>query len=434
MSSLELYLITFNCGRALVEPSAFAPHLFDALPKNAALPDIIAISLQEIAPISYSFLGGSFLNPYFDRIDTSVHLAAHHLGGDSVRYESVFQRNMGMTALVVYAKEHIVPQITRVQSAATGVGFWDMGNKGAVGAILGLKHEADAQELDLTFIAAHLAPMEEAVQRRNEDWKTIVRTLVFVNDDLGAPSKSVQMGIESRPILRDGDDPKAIYHARGHVFFCGDLNYRTSDAPPESETWQTYPKAVESEASPVHFAKLLAKDQLTREMKAGRTCHGFEELPITFPPTYKLSHKATPIAMAANTGADSSWQWAKHRFPSWCDRCLYLPPPKKSSQLQLRKYTSLAVQPTSDHRPVALSVTAPLEAWQDPDPEADDIRLNPPFSIDPQWQSRYQALRRYEVVVGVLAYLTTTKEGLAMFVASVGGIAALSLFLRGYGR
>ena len=67
----ELYLVTFNCARALADPQSLAPTFFDALPKEAPVPDLIAISLQEVAPIAYSFLGGSYLKPYFDRITST---------------------------------------------------------------------------------------------------------------------------------------------------------------------------------------------------------------------------------------------------------------------------------------------------------------------------------------------------------------------------
>ncbi|KAL9133054.1 MAG: hypothetical protein Q9175_005774, partial [Cornicularia normoerica] len=60
MSTLKIYAVTFNCGRELIDPSVFSNHLFSAL-ANPTAPDILVLCLQEIAPIAYSFLGGSFL-------------------------------------------------------------------------------------------------------------------------------------------------------------------------------------------------------------------------------------------------------------------------------------------------------------------------------------------------------------------------------------
>lgn len=82
---------------------------------------------------------------------------------------------------------------------------------------------------------------------------------------------------------------------------------------------------------------------------------------------------------------------------------------------------------TSDHRPVALSLSIPLRAVPLPDSEvdADDVRLNPPFSIDPLWRQKRAMARRKELVVGAGAFLSLTWEGrivlLATIVSIVGG-------------
>ena len=100
----ELYLLTFNAARNLVDPQSLAPSLFDALPKDTPLPDIVAISLQEIAPIAYSFLGGSYLKPYFDRVTTTVQLAADLRSNGSEPLQHIATRSLGMTALMLFAK------------------------------------------------------------------------------------------------------------------------------------------------------------------------------------------------------------------------------------------------------------------------------------------------------------------------------------------
>jgi hypothetical protein len=53
---LEIYFLTFNCGRALIDSSLFASHFFNALPKSQAqLPDVISISLQEVCSSLISY-------------------------------------------------------------------------------------------------------------------------------------------------------------------------------------------------------------------------------------------------------------------------------------------------------------------------------------------------------------------------------------------
>ncbi|KAF1849118.1 inositol 5-phosphatase-like protein [Cucurbitaria berberidis CBS 394.84] len=417
----ELYLLTFNCARALVDPQALAPSLFDALPKAAPLPDLVAISLQEIAPIAYSFLGGSYLKPYFDRVTTTVQLAAHLHSNGSEQLEHIATRSLGMTALMIFAKPKFAERIQWIQSAGAGVGFSNMGNKGAIAMRVGLSCPGTDDLLHLTFAAAHLAPMESNVQPRNKDWENIVRNLVFVNGDESAYSSS-----EETPLLvSSGDKPadhNGLFTAGNHVFFYGDLNYRTHDTPPGDEDYKSYPQPTASESSPLHYSQLLENDQLTRERQASRTLHGFEELPISFPPTYKYS-----TSHAVKSSDDERWEWSKHRYPSWCDRILYLPS-LSSSKFEPQIYTALPVQNTSDHRPVALS----LRIDDKPIPlDPDDIRSQPPFPINPQWKARRDAARRWEIIVGILSYLTLTGKGNAILVTGVGALLG-SLWIAGW--
>lgn len=400
----ELYLLTFNCARTLVDPQVLAPSFFDALPKGAPLPDLVAISLQEVAPIAYSFLGGSYLKPYFDRLSTTVQLAADLHSHGSQRLEHIATRSLGMTALMIFAKPSFTQSIQWIQSAGAGVGFSNMGNKGAVAMRVGVTCPTSAvgETLNLSFAAAHLAPSEKNVEARNKDWESLVRNLVFVNHDESAYSSS-----EEAPLLSSNKAPSehdGLFAPGSHVFFFGDLNYRTHDSSPDEHAHETYPSMSAAESSPKHFSQLLSCDQLTREKEANRTLHGLEELPITFPPTYKYS---------TSGGSDDEWHWAKHRYPSWCDRILYLP--SHTSKLEPQIYTALPVQRTSDHRPVALS----LRVEDTPLPAAGS-RIDSPFSLNPEWKTRRDAARRWEVMVGASSYLVLTKKGNAMLVAFLG--------------
>lgn len=400
----ELYLLTFNCARALADPQSLAPSFFDALPEGAPVPDLVAISLQEVAPIAYSFLGGSYLKPYFDRLTTTVQLAADLHSHGSQRLEHVATRSLGMTALMIFAKPSFTQRIQWIQSAGAGVGFSNMGNKGAVAMRLGVSCPATASEetLNLSFAAAHLAPSEKNVDARNKDWENLVRNLVFVNHDDSAYSAS-----EERPLLSSSKAPSeenGLFTAGSHVFFFGDLNYRTHDSSPDEKAHESFPSMTAAESSPKHYSQLLSRDQLTREKEANRTLHGFEELPITFPPTYKYS---------TSRSSDDEWQWAKHRYPSWCDRILYLP--SHTSKLEPQTYTALPVQPTSDHRPVALSVRV-----EDTPIPAHSSRVEAPFSINPTWKARQEAARRWELMVGASSYFALTRKGNAMVIAFIG--------------
>ena len=415
MATLELYLLSFNCARNLINPHFLAPHLFDALPKNRPLPDIIALSLQEVAPIAYAFLGGALLNPYLERVIESVNLATKARDDAAVPYEIVIARHVGMTALMVFAKPGVAGQVTWKQSAGTGVGLWEMGNKGAVGARICL--ELDAGDAELTFAAAHLAPFEAGVIRRNQDWENIVRNLVFSSAEKSSKASHQGDGHdETQPLLSENGQAEpllsGLFKDGNHIFFAGDLNYRTSSKGPEPADYLSFPQPG-TDDSPQHFSKWLQRDQLKQELAAKRTLHGLTEAPITFPPTYKYSHASAgkPSKQALPPGASEpeSWSWSPRRFPSWCDRILF-----SSAGAKTHEYTALPVQPTSDHRPVALSVTVPTKVSAS--------AIVSPFPLNPQWKQRRAAARRREFVVGLLAYLVMTGEGNAMVVGLIAGI------------
>ncbi|KAI4200918.1 MAG: hypothetical protein LQ350_003604 [Teloschistes chrysophthalmus] len=441
IGNLNILTVSFNCGRQFIHPEIFGRHLYNAFPGSHS-PDIIVLCLQEVAPIAYSFLGGSYLVPYFVLFHNAVSLAAQVRG--EVHYEHVITRNVGMTACMLFVSREHRRCVQWVETAGVGLGVHEMGNKGAVGFRWG--YAAAEEVMELTVVATHLAPMEDALKRRNEDWMNLVRGLVFTPVDNHKEPRASQRGEtlneESKALLADHQDKKSkgIYTPTSHLILAGDLNYRTSDTAPLPSDTLAYPQPASSPTDPHHYSHLLEKDQLSRERKAGRTFQGLTEAPIAFPPTYKYSKKAQLRA-----GSDASmreWEWAKHRWPSWCDRILWLDFPVwfkteslNDTTIEVEKYDALPLNPTSDHRPVVLGLRVPLKAIPTPkDGEGeDDPRLNPPFAIDPKWRERRMTARRKEVLVGLFAYLVLTWEGLvillALLVGAFGGWAIVRSML-----
>ena len=402
MGSISPLVVTYNCGRELIRPEVFARHLSSAY-RELPAPELIFISLQEISPISYAFLGGSYLRAYFDRVYDTIDLITKSWG---IQYTHLLTQNVGMTAFILLARYDVSEQVRWLESGGTGVGFREMGNKGAVAARLGYATPNDV--IELTFIAAHLAPKEHAVQRRNEDWKDIVRKLVFM--PIGSRRKNVEAtsddSPENEPLIAAQGVPHAtsgIYNSSSYVFLAGDLNYRTSKTKPDPGIYDSFPQPSEN-GDRKHFANLLKNDQLKQEMQANRTLHGFTESEIDFPPTYKYSNKRRMLVEEKeNQGEDfdadltSDWGWAMHRWPSWCDRILFLEVPHK---IKVQKYTALPLMSTSDHRPVILSISVSLL----PIPPSSTEGLNP-FAIDPSWYESRTAARRREVAFGLLSYI-----------------------------
>ncbi|KAJ9625730.1 hypothetical protein H2203_004492 [Taxawa tesnikishii (nom. ined.)] len=451
MAELNTYIVTFNCGRTLVDVSYFASQLFNGLSKQHLPPDLIVLALQEIAPIANSFLGGSFLTPYFDRFSFALDTALKSQDWNS-QYERVLASNVGLTGFMLYAKREVPRKIRWIETAGVGVGLWEMGNKGAVGIRLGYTAGEGGEEMETTFISAHLAPMEDACDRRNQDWKAINENLVFTRAPRAFNAKAKPKVVnehpseESEPLLSSATDDgthakQSTYQgpltSTSHFFFSGDLNYRTSDKPPGPQDHRNWPQPATSPSEPHHFSNLIPKDQLTRERSAGRTLHYLTEAPINFPPTYKYSAKAQHdlsrrLARARATGnasivpppEENEWVWAKHRYPSWCDRILYLEPPFPGTQPKVLNYTSLPLQPTSDHKPVALHVLIPLK------PLGGEAWIKPPFRTRADWAARRASARRKEVVVGVLAYLVLSWEGRAVLLGTLLGVAGGWAILR----
>nr|OQO31284.1 hypothetical protein B0A51_03262 [Rachicladosporium sp. CCFEE 5018] len=426
MSDLSIYITTFNAARTLPSLTHLASALFSDPPTPSPLPlDLIVLCLQELAPLGYSFLGASYLTPYFSRISNVVQHAVAARFEDGVEYETLLAQNVGMTGLMVFVRKEIRERIRWVETAGIGVGVWEMGNKGAVGARLGVMGEGE-EVVPVTFVSAHLAPGEGEVERRNEDWKSICESLVFTRE---SPPTAPGGSEESAPLLGEASEPSkepttstpsSLFSPPSHIFLAGDLNYRTSSTSPQPSDHQTWP----SPSSGTHtFQSLLAFDQLTRERLAHRTLHNLTESLVTFRPTYKYSASAQAHAAAQKLrkgvgpeepGSDA---WAKHRVPSWCDRILYLP----SSKPRIASYAALPVQPSSDHRPVALAFSIELEP-------AEAVKV--PFEIRADWKERRAVARRLEVIVGLAAYLGWTWEGEALLVATIVGIVGVGLVVR----
>ena len=428
MPVANVFTVTFNCGRQQVKPKIFARHLSNAL-SDSAIPDILILSLQELAPISYGFLGGSFLTPYFDNFRHAIRLATDSLG--NVKYVNFITRNVGMTAIMGFVLQNQINNIKSLETGGVGVGVQEMGNKGAVG--LGFEYSVGEEAMELSVVAAHLAPMEDALEIRNQDWKSIVQRLVFspVGQDTISDSTGEQGSVdeEGAPLLPEASRPAAVearlYKPTSYLILAGDLNYRTSYIKPSPSDFRLFPQPTEDVNNSRHFSHLLKKDQLLRELKGQRTCHGLQEADIKFPPTYKYSDEQIAVADVDN---GQKWDWAKHRWPSWCDRILYLdqPPsmkiPISPASIDVHAYTALPLMSTSDHRPVALSLSIHLSPKPTEDEVADaNVRIHAPFGIDPKWKEKRETARRKELVVGFIAYLGLTWEGNGILVATVVG-------------
>lgn len=110
----------------------------------------------------------------------------------------------------------------------------------------------------------------------------------------------------------------------------GDLNYRIDAMPRDAVV-----RAVREK----NLTKLLERDQLlaSRKKNPAFRLRVFQELPITFAPTYKY-----------NVGTDDYDTSEKKRAPAWCDRILF----RGLGRIKCEDYRRWEVR-VSDHRPVS---------------------------------------------------------------------------------
>lgn len=378
--------------------------------------------------MSYSFIGGYFLNSYLARFEEAVNLAAvqfengngprdqhdeqsqqHRLqsqqqqpppppptgtGPSKKPYTLVRARNVGYTAIVLLARDP--SRLRDIQEAEVGFGAAEMGNKGAVGLRMlyedGGKRDTDgdrARTTELTFVATHLAAMEWNLPRRNANWAAIMRSMTFENPEevverhRNNNPRAAATSSESNNNNNNQDDENEQSHLLLHdehhsllrrrlhdisVFKPSSHLFVAGDLNYRISTTSPPPDAAFPSVDPDsdnYYPGFFRLDQLTREKDAGRTLHGLTEHEVRFPPTYK--YDVLPESEAEE--AVVPWKFASHRYPSWTDRILYLDVPawvdEGRSRMSVRAYDALPVIRTSDHRPVFLRVDVPLVAPSD---------------------------------------------------------------------
>ncbi|KAJ3467268.1 hypothetical protein MRS44_004832 [Fusarium solani] len=450
-SSLDLLYLTFNCAKNLLDVPVFATHVQTALRQNATtLPDIVVLSLQEVAPLAYCFIGGYFLNPYLVRYEEAVNTAARrhiHDGSPSSNgtitptkpYTLLRANNVGYTAILLFARDP--SRLKNIQEAEVGFGAAEMGNKGAVG--LRMLYEADGgSSTELTFVATHLAAMEWNLPRRNANWAAIMRGMAFENPEEVVKSfkTSVTPSPASTPPAEEPpervrllDEQHHEQHSRlqqqlhnisvfrpsSHLFVAGDLNYRISTTSP--------PPLPHSRAS----------------TRIRRTIIQTSSVSISSHASVSLVYDVLPPKPGTQEPElDVPWRFAVHRYPSWTDRILFLDVPSwlqgktsEAPKLNVRAYDCLPVLRMSDHRPVFLRVDVPLispsdlapPSGLDPDTSRDP-RARLPIEIDPEAWERRAAARRKEVMAGWSMFLWSTKQG-AYILAAVLAFGASAYWL-----
>lgn len=174
-------------------------------------------------------------------------------------------------------------------------------------------------DTSLCFVNCHLAAGQTQTKDRNNDI-----TLILESSALPAERDA---SVRQDTFVGGGDGSMVMDHEI--CILNGDLNYRI-----DTMGRDTVVNAVKAN----NLGKLLERDQLLASKRKNPwfRLRAFEELPITFAPTYKY-----------DVGTDNYDTSEKKRSPAWCDRILY----RGGDRVRQLDYQRHEVR-VSDHRPV----------------------------------------------------------------------------------
>ncbi|KAG0151172.1 hypothetical protein CROQUDRAFT_651379 [Cronartium quercuum f. sp. fusiforme G11] len=274
-------------------------------------------------------------------IDDSSEVYIRHRPEREQRWSEVVERSLASVGpviklasqqlvgllILIFAPTHSSGNVSEIQTTYLGTGTLGMGNKGVTAVKLRY------WDTHLTFINSHLAAFQAEVETRNRDYADICRRLTFRRQTIIPQSRAPKMSIPSLKFVpgknASSPSPHSEIFRTGHLFWAGDLNYRTD---------LSY-SAAKALASTGQLERLLAADQLRYQMESGKVFEGFEEGVIKFRPTYKFD--------VGTSDYDTS---EKQRIPSFTDRILYLP--GRTNDVEVISYNSDEIPKMSDHKPV----------------------------------------------------------------------------------
>lgn len=218
----------------------------------------------------------------------------------------------------IFVKADLRERITHLSSAEVKRGMGGLhGNKGAIV----VRFMVD--DTSLCFVNCHLAAGQTSANQRHNDIAAILEaSLLPAQRDRATCVDSFVGG---------GDGSMVLDHEL--CLLNGDLNYRI-----DTMSRDTVVAAVKAG----NLGKLLERDQLlvARRRNPAFRLRAFEELPITFAPTYKY-----------DVGTDNYDSSEKRRSPAWCDRLLYRCGSGRG-RIEQVDYKRHEVR-VSDHRPVS---------------------------------------------------------------------------------
>lgn len=358
---LKTLVMTWNAGASTPNSLRYSESdstFIQNLLQGSGSPDILVFGFQELVDLEdKTATAKRFLKPkkkegsdqehmshqYRDWRDFLVRSLDDYMSGEL--YHLLHTAPLVGLFTCIFVKADLRDRISNLSSAEVKRGMGGLhGNKGAIV----VRFMVD--DTSLCFINCHLAAGQSQANSRHADLAAILETAVFpVERD---QSKRIDSYIGG------GDGSMILDHEL--CLLNGDLNYRI-----DTMSRDTVVMAVKAN----NLGKLLERDQLlvARRRNPGFKLRAFDELPITFAPTYKY-----------DVGTDNYDTSEKKRSPAWCDRLLY----RGGGRIEQLDYLRHEVR-VSDHRPVSgrfwftvkrISAKRRAMAWMECQQRWEDLR------------------------------------------------------------
>ncbi|KAF4589614.1 Inositol polyphosphate-related phosphatase [Ophiocordyceps camponoti-floridani] len=359
---LRATVMTWNAGASTPHSLRYSDSdssFFQDLVRSSGSPDMFIFGFQELVDLedktatARRFLKGKkkegtdqerMSHQYRDWRDFLIKTLDDYVPADDLYHLLQSAPLVGLFTCV-FVKASLRERIRNVCAAEVKRGMGGLhGNKGAVV----VRFQVD--DTSLCFINCHLAAGQSQSSSRHNDVAAILDTTLFPAE------RDAEARIDS--FAGGGDGTMIMDHEL--CVLNGDLNYRI-----DTMSRDTVVKAV----SQGNLAKLLERDQLlmARRRNPAFRLRAFEEMAITFAPTYKY-----------DVGTDTYDTSEKRRSPAWCDRLLC----RGRGRIQQLDYQRHEVR-VSDHRPVTGSFRLWVKkvdargravAWMESQQRFEDVR------------------------------------------------------------
>lgn len=346
--NLKVLVMTWNAGastpttlRKLESDANFFPNLL----RSCGSPDILVFGFQELVDLEDKTATAKrlFKSKKKDAATDQEQMSHQYRAwrdflmrtiDDDERMRDDIYHLLHTSTLVglftcIFVKSSIRNRVRNLKSGEVKRGLSGYhGNKGAIVV------RFFVDDTSLCFVNCHLAAGQSHTQSRHTDIHEIMSAEVFKpkedhkkNEEADEDDTPRGQATRIDSFTGGGNGWMILDHEL--CLLNGDLNYRIDTMSRD---------AVVGAVKAGNLTKLLERDQLlvARRRNAAFRLRAFEEMPITFAPTYKY-----------DVGTDDYDTSEKKRSPAWCDRLLH----RGGGNIQQLDYNRHEVK-ASDHRPV----------------------------------------------------------------------------------